>query len=206
METLVLHTRRSFAKYAGILGLGSMVTFTTACPAWLTTVWNDIKEFAPSILSAVATVLTILTGAGVLGLPLAATISNIIALISKAIADIQTAVNNYQSAPADQKTTVIGVVVTAMVDAEAYIQQFWNDLTIPDPALATTIHNLLGVIVSTLQGYIDSLGVKPTQTPATLRRANLPKLIQVPAKRRSLSQFKTAFNGYLDSTYAQHKL
>ena len=210
MEALALHTRRSFAtsiaKFAGILGLGSMVTFTTACPAWLQTVYTDIKAYGPTILSAVAGVVSILMGAGILSAPSSAMISAILALISNGVGDLQVAINTYQSAPASQKATLAGKIATILADIEANVQGFWSNLTIPDPALATTIENLLGVVISTLQGYINALGVAPVPTPAIMARSSLRKLINAPAKRRSLAAFKSEFNGYLGTTYSQHKL
>ena len=204
-------TRRAFAttigKFTAVLGIGTTVSMTTACPAWLQSIWTDLKDYAPTVLAAVATVISILTGAGVLSLPLSAIISGIVSLISKAITDLQVAVNNYQTAPSSQKSTLLGQVATALADAEANIQAFWSDLTIPDPQLAATIQNLLAVVVSTLQGYINSLGVTPSPTPAVMARASLSRTINVPAKRRSLSQFKSDFNAVLKPTsYNNHAL
>lgn len=198
--------RRSFTQLLAVLGLGSTVSVTTGCPAWLTSIYNDIKEYAPAILGAIAAVLSILTGSGVLSLPLGAIISSILNLISKSVGDLQLAVNTYQQAAAAQKPGLLGAITAALSDAEANIQQFWNDLTIPDPALATTIENLLGVVVSTLQGYINSLP-PTTPTPAMVRRSALARTIQVPAKRRSVTEFKRDFNAVLKPTaYGKHAL
>jgi hypothetical protein len=205
-------SRRAFgtlaARGAAMLGLTSTVAMTAGCPAFLSSIYTDIKAYGPTVLAAIATVISILVSGGVLAMPLAAAISSIIALISKSIADLMTAVNNYLNAPAANKSTLLGVVATDLADAEANVQQFWNDLTIPDPALATLVKNLLSVVISTLQGYINALPAQAaSSTPAMVKRNSLPNLINVPAKRRSLSQFKSDFNAYLKPTkFAYHTL
>jgi hypothetical protein len=198
-------SRRAFAatltRGFAALGLTSTVAMTAGCPAWLSSVYSDIKSYAPTVLAAVATVISILTTGGVLTVPISATITGIITLISTAIANLIAAVNNYQNAPSASKTMMLGAVATALADAEANVQAFWNDLTIPDPALATLVQNLLGVVVSTLQGYINALPVQASSaTPAMVKRNSLSRLINVPAKRRSLGTFKSDFNAYLKPT------
>jgi len=193
--------RRYFTQLLAI-----SVTLVTTPACLFSTIWSDIKAYAPTILTAVAGVLSILTGAGVLGMPLAATISGILALINKAVGDLQVAINTYQQAPSSQRATLLGAITTALADAEANIQQFWSNLNIPDPALASTIKNLLGIVVSTLQGYVDAIGVPPAATPARAMRASMTNPIVVAPKRRTLAQFKTDWNAALTTAYKHHAL
>lgn len=190
-------------RHFGIASLVSLVMVTTACPSWLSSVYTDIKNYAPTILAAVASILSILTGAGIITTPL---ISGIVSLISTSVADLVAAVNTYQSAPADQKQTLLGKISTALADAEANIQQFWSDLTIPDPQLAATIKSLLGVIISTLAGYFNAIGKPVALSEAQVRRAQLAKTIQVTPKKRNLSEFKKDWNAALPANLKQHSL
>lgn len=203
-------TRRGFAnmfsKIGMAAGLGSIVAVDTACPAWLSNVYNDILKYAPVALSAVASVVAILTGNGVAITPI---ISAVIALIKTGIADLQTAVTQYNNAPAGQKTGLLGAVSEALTVAEADVQQFWSDLTIPDAKLSSLIQGLLGIIVSTLQGFQTQVPapVTPVAAQARTMRASLPKTITVTPKVRSVSQFRKEFNAALTAGgEAQHAI
>jgi len=203
-------TRRSFAGMFGkagvILSLGSLISVTTACPAWLSNVYADILKYAPVALSAVASVLSILTGNGIVITP---AISAIIALIKVAISDLQTAVTQYQNAPTGQKSGLLGAISEAVTVAESNIQKFWADLTIPDAKLSSLIEGLLGIVVSTLQGFQTQLPapVTPVATQAKMMRAGLSKTIAVTPKVRSVAHFRKEFNALLtQSGEGQHSI
>jgi hypothetical protein len=196
--------RRVFAtRLAAAIALVPLMG-SVAC-SW-GTVWSDIKKYAPVGLSAVASVVSILTGAGVLGIGLNAAISVILGLINKGFGDVQAAVNQYQAAPGTGLAAQISGILTVL---EANIQQFWSDLTIPDPQLASLIQGLLGVITSTIAGFLTQLPAPTTPAAAQARtmRANLQRTIPYVPQKRSVAQFKSAFNSLLTNTqYKQHMI
>lgn len=193
-------TRRSFAtlfgKAAAVLGLGSLVSVTTACPAWLSNLYADILKYAPVALAGLSAVLAILTGNGIAISPL---VSAALALVKVGLADLQTAVTQYQNAPAGQKTGLLGAISEALTVTEANLQQFWNDLTIPDAKLAALVEGLLGVISTTLAGFATQLPatVTPVAAQARARRAVLAKLLPATPVKRSVARFRSDFNAIL---------
>jgi hypothetical protein len=181
----------------------------TACPAWLQSLYQDILKYVPVALQAFGSILSLLAGAGVIPVPAGTVIAGIIAIVKAAFADLQTDVTNYENAPAAQKSTLLGKISTALAVVEGNLQEFWSDLQIPDPQLAETVEGLIGVILSALAGFATQLPT-PTPTPALTavlkKRATLPKLIAVPAKKYSVKGFKAAYNAKLPTTDAQYQI
>lgn len=200
-------TRRNFGKSIslGMIGLMFMsMVSTVGCT--FTSIYNAIIKYIPVGLSAVASILSILSGAGIGISPLASTILN---LIKIGFADLQTAITQYQNSTGSAQQTALGITTNVLADIEANIQQFWNDLTIPDAKLAALCSGLLGIIVSTLQGFQTQLPKPTPPAPGTARaiQATLPKKIYATPKMRSVSQFRKDFNSLLtDAGYAQHKI
>ena len=94
----------------------------------------------------------------------------------------------YDAAPASQKQTLAGKIATAITVAMQEIQQFWNDLKIPDSKLAALISGLLGIILSTLSAFLPQL-----PAPASLARS-VPLTLPFPPKKRSVHAFKSEWN------------
>jgi hypothetical protein len=200
-------TRRQFAtRGASLLGALGILPLLTSTGCWLSSVYADIIKYVPIGLSAFSSIVSILSGAGVIGVPIGAAIAGIVALVNKGFADLQTAVNSYQSAPAASKSILLGAISTALSTVEAYIQQFWSNLTIPDAQLASLVEGLLGVITSTLLGFASQLPA-PAPSAALTMRASLRKTINVAPKKRSLRQFRDDFNALLKGTaYGSHAI
>lgn len=196
--------RRSFGamllKGIAALGVGSVVSVTTACPAWLVSIYTDILKYVPTGLSAFSVILSILSGAGLLPPGADAAINVIINLVKAGFADLQTAITQYQNAPAAQKAGLLGAISTALAIVESDVQMFWSNLNIPDGNLASLIQGLLGVIISTLAAFASAIPAPPPSdalAAAHQRRASLAKIITVPPQRRTVKQFKKAFNADL---------
>jgi hypothetical protein len=176
-----------FAKCGLLLSLGwSMVL--TGC-----TSFAAILSWVDTGLSAFQSVVDLLVGQGVLMVTIGSAIDLLIKAIKAAIADVGTAVSNYNAAPAASKVTLEGKISTALVVAQNLIAQFWNDLSIPDTKLASTVAGLLGLIVSTLAGFMSLL--PPAPAPAAVR--TFPKTLPVSTQKLSTAQFKAKFNGIL---------
>jgi hypothetical protein len=146
-------------------------------------VYNDIMQYIPVALTAFSTIVSILNpGVG-------ATILAVISMVKVALADVQTAVTNYENAPSSEKVTLSGKIATAINAAEAELQQFWSDLKLPDGNLATLIEGVINVIVSTLAAFLPQLA-PAIPVPAK----TLTKRINYTAKKRSIKQFKSDLN------------
>src|SRR5258708_1487047 len=95
-------TRRGFAGYimrgfAAIAIAGSTIGLT-GCG-----VFNEILAYVGVGLQAFQAVVDLLAGFGVLPIGTGGALDGIIALIKAGFADLQTAVNQYEAAPASQK-------------------------------------------------------------------------------------------------------
>lgn len=191
-------TRREFGKsitaaVASFTVMGTM--FLEGC-----TSFAGILSWVDTGLAAFQSVVDLLAGQGVITVVIGSAIDLIIKAVKAALADIATAVNNYNAAPAATQPSLVGKISAALTAAQGMVQQFWSDLTIPDAKLSSTVAGLLGLIASTLAGFQSLL--PPAPAPA----ASAKTLAAVPTKR-SIGQFKSEFkailtaNGY--SNYAR---
>ena len=189
--------RRTFATRIGqglaALSLAPLLT-TTACS--FSSVYAEMLKYVPLGLSAVASVVAILTGNGIAISP---TVNSALTLIKAAFADLQTAIQQYQDASQGQKSSLIGQIAEGLTVAEANIQQFWNDLSIPDPKLSALIEGLLGVVTTTLMGFASQLPQAQTVPAAQARtmRAALAKHLPDSPVKRTPRKFRSDFNATL---------
>jgi hypothetical protein len=199
MNTRRTFVTRSFAALAALPFVGIL----SSCS--LESVWTAIQKYVPLGLSAFSAVLSILSGAD---FPIGAALAGIIALVQKAFGDLQAAVADYQSAPSGAKQGLIAKVSEALTIIEANLQSFWNGLSIPDAKLEGVIEGLIGVIVTTLQGFAAALPTSqtPAANAARAARASLPKIAGGAAKRRSEREFKKDFNAVLGDDFKEHRL
>lgn len=188
-------TRRGFAGIFGKAGatIAILATLPSATACFIANVYSDLLKYSPVALAALQSVLSILAGNGIAVTPLVAIGTN---LFKVGIADLQTAVTQYQNAPQGQKSTLLLAVSEALTVAEANINQFWSDLSIPDPKLASLIEGLLGVVTTTMAGFATQLpaATSPVAANAKAMRGRLPKTLDSTPTKRSVSQFRAAFN------------
>jgi phage-related protein len=183
-----MQTRRQFGKLVGTgalaVGIGE-VTLGLSCAS----LEADLEKYVPIGLSAFQTIVSLVDP------PIAAAVAGVITLVKAGFADVAAAVQDYQDAPAANKATLLGKISTAIVAVQSELQTFWNDLNLPDGSLATTISNLLAVILSTLAAFLPSLPAAASS--ASARQANLRKVVPFTPQRRSVSQFRKAFDAVL---------
>jgi hypothetical protein len=195
--------RRGFSKIAAVMGVASLAELSSGWACSLSSVYNAILQYVPVGLSAVASILAILTGGGVV---IAPAVSLAVSLVNAGFADLKAAVNSYESAPAANKATLLGKVSTVLASVEANLQAFWSNLSIPDQKLESTVQGLLGVVVTTLLGFGTQLPA-PAATPAIAARASLRRTINLPPQKRSVAAFKKDFNAILEQNgLSEHKL
>jgi hypothetical protein len=196
--------RRSVMK--GAASILAMLPFSGALTASMFllscgNIWDDIVSYVGVGLQAFASVVSILSGAGIISIGGGTAINTVIALVQNGFADLKAAVAQYQ-ATVPTNATLAQKVATVLVVLENSIQTFWNNLTIPDAKLAETVAGLLGLIVTALTGF----GVQ-LPAPATVSAINLPKMLTVTPKRMSKHEFIKEFNARLAlAGYSQHAI
>jgi len=193
--------RRTFGKWWGVamasLTLGGEM-FMIGCASFA-----QILAWVQTGLDAFQSVVDLLAGNGVITIVIGSAIDLIIKAIKAAIADIGTAVDNYNNAPAASKATLLGKITEALIAAQNEIGQFWNDLAIPDPKVASTTAGLLGLIVSQLSAFQATM---PVTAAVRTQIQSFPKKLNAASKMRSIGAFKQEFNTILESNgYAQYK-
>lgn len=187
-------TRRNLVgMFATVSLLPAMLTIT-ACP--ISNIYKKILAYVPVGLAGFSAVLNLLKGAGIGLTPLLQSIAD---LVKVALADVQVAVDQYERAPASEKATWLEKIAEALTVAEANIQNFWANLTIPDQKLSALLEGLLGIIVATLLGFQAQLPAPstPTAQQAKAMKATLRKKLSVTPKLRSVEEFRTDFNKIL---------
>lgn len=197
-------SRRNFFTYGGgALAIAGGTMMNTAC--WFSqNVFDSIIKYVGVGLQAFTAVVSLLSGSGVINPVEGSAILVIINLVKAGFADLQTAVTNYENAPAADKQTLLGKISTALAVLEGTIQQFWNDVQLPNASLAAVVEGLLGIILSTLSAFASQL---PAPAVGTVPKKALAKLIVVPAKKRTPKQFKKDFNAVLvQGGYAQYQV
>lgn len=191
--------RRKFLSLSGAFLMLGSVASTVSCIT--KGIYQQILQYVGLGLQAFQSILDILAGAGVVNPLTAGGIDALIALVKAAFADLQTAVNQYDSAPADQKNSFVQKISTALAILQNRLGEFWTNLKIPDQKLALTIQGLIGVIISTIMGFATQL-----PQPATAPKAP-PAGIKATPKRLTPSQFKEEFNSILDANgLSQHRI
>lgn len=184
--------RREFGK----MGLTATVLFSfvnlTGCI--FGNVVSSITAYIGVGIAAIKSVVAILQGAGIVNTVEGIAISAVLTLIQSAWADVTAAIAEYENAPATNKQTLLGKVSTALQSVADQIQKFWTDLSIPDSKLAALIQGLLGVVLSTIAGFLTQL---PQPTPAARISVNWNKSINVIATKRNEKQFRNDFNSLL---------
>ncbi len=190
--------RRQFGTTSlkGIALLAVAASWFGTSAASCADVFARISAYVGVGISAVTSVVNLLAGAGIITLPEGTLISLVLNMIKAAWADVTKAVADYQNAPAASKATFAQKLSTALAAVQAEIQQFWSDVKIPDAQLASTVAGLLGLVVSTIAGFITALPA-PTPTPSMAAAKPLKKTLIVTPKQLSPTEFRKQFNAIL---------
>ena len=179
-----MHTRRDFAKVVGCGALGVGIGITTmglSCES----IFADIESYVPIGLAAFNEILSLVDPTE------AALLTPIINDVKAAFADLTAAITQYENAPASDKSTLLGKITTAINAVIDEINQFWNDLKLPDSGLASTIEGVLQIILSTLAAFLPLIG------GALLSKKKLAKtipLIPLTKKQLGKNQVKASIN------------
>lgn len=197
-------TRRIFGKMG--LGLGAATALASMLVTTACNTFDNILKYVNVGLQAFQSIVDLLTGAGVIPPGEGTLIDLAIALVKSGFADVQTAVNDYDSAPADQKSSLKLKIALALSILEANIQSFWSDLKIPDVKLASLVQGLIGIILSTLGAFSATLPTPPANVKAENAKA-LAHRITVSPKARTVHEFKSDFNKLLVTNgYTQYSI
>jgi hypothetical protein len=183
--------RRQFGRLMGVFTILTTVGWSVLLEGCAS--FKQISGWVVTGLSSFQSVVDLLVGEGIVMVAIGSVIDLIIKGVKAAIADIGTAVDNYNNAPAATKASLLGKISDALVAAQNEISQFWNDLSIPDAKAASTVAGLLGLIVSTLSGFMASLPA------ATRQLMTFQKTLPRVAAAKSEGDFKKRFVAILES-------
>jgi hypothetical protein len=179
--------RRQFSSLA-LLGVVSAWFGSVAASCG--SIYAQIAAYVGVGIQAFQAVVNLLSGAGIIALPEGTLITAILTLVKAGWADVQAAIAAYNAAPA---TTLAGKISAALTAVQMMIQQFWSDVKIPDAALSSTVAGLLGLIVSTIAGFLAAL--PPAPAPAAAKP--LVKTLNITPVKLTVPQFRTKFNAIL---------
>ena len=182
------HTRRMFMKSSLFASAFSLVA--AGCPSF-SNVFSDISTYVGLGVTAVSGVVAILSGGGIVSTAAGVAITAVLALIKAGFADISAAVAEYENAAPADKATLEGKISTAIQAVVDQIQNFWNDLKIPDAKLASTVQGLLELIVGTLSAFLTKLPAAPAAPTVTARK------LAVAPKMRTAKGFVKDYNNIL---------
>ena len=197
-------TRREFGKAVSMTALGGTIGLTTmglSCSS----VFTDIENYVPIGIAAFQEVLSLIDPTE------AALLAPIIQTVKAAFADLDAIVQQYESAPAASKATLLGKISTAISAVMSELQQFWNDANLPDGGLASTIEGVLQIVLSTLAAFLPLLGVAVPVSGAfgaePYGHKKLARTIPFTAAKRSQKQFKSDVNAvFTKYGYAGHQV
>lgn len=178
--------RRGFIK---LVGFGTVALTTVGLESCnIGGIWSQIQVWVPVGIAAFEQVLALVA-------PLAAPgIDAIAELVKAGFAALASAVNQYINAPAADKITLKAKVLLIFSQLSGDIQSFLNAVKVEGTnPIVKVILGLVGIILSTISGFISQIG--PTPAPASLRLGGAS--VQVVPVKRSLKQFKSDFNAAL---------
>lgn len=184
--------RRQFGSLAA---LGTVGVWFGSTAASCGSIYAQVSAYVGVGIQAVASVVSLLAGAGIISLPEGTLIAAVLATVKAAWADVTAAITAYENAPAAQKATLAGKISVALTVVSQQVQQFWADLKIPDASLAQTVAGLLGLVVSTIAGFLAALPAAPAPTFAR----PLAKTLSITPKVVSVSEFRKEFNAILNA-------
>lgn len=195
-------TRREFGKAVSMTALGGTIGLTTmglSCSS----VFTDIENYVPIGIAAFQEVLSLIDPTE------AALLAPIIQTVKAAFADLDAIVQQYESAPAASKATLLGKISTAISAVMSELQQFWNDANLPDGSLALTIEGVLQIILSTLAAFLPLLGsaapVAGGFGAEAYGRKKLTRTITFTATKRTQKKFKADVNAvFVANGYGTH--
>ncbi len=179
--------RRNFAMRL-LAGAGALAAASVTSACWLSGgVFANIMTYVGIGLTAFQAVVALLDP------PLALAVAGTIALVKAGFADLQLAVQDYNNAPAADKTILKNKISVVLADLQFEIQKFWSNLNLPGP-LGILVESLLNIILSTLAGFAGQLPAPITPPASAEQMKTLAKTIHVVPQVRSKKQFEQDFN------------
>lgn len=172
-------TRRKFASSLVVM----LALISTACPIF-SNIYKSMTQYIPLALLAFDRIIAILIEHNIVVTGLVDAID----AAKAALADILSAVREFEDAHGNEKPTKIEAIRTALKIAHTRLELFWDRLQIPNQQLAITVKALLSIILSTLAGFEAQLRPGDTSRGKTI--------FAVP-KARSIREFREDFNAVL---------
>lgn len=183
--------------------LTALIFITTASSAIFMTgcsVFNDILNWAPVGQAAINSILTVLTGNGILISP---GLQAIIGLINAGFTALIAAIKEYQSTTPPPVGT-LSKIETAFNDIVDNFKTFLASLNVSSGLLGI-ITGLAQIVLSTIAAFMHQLPASPAVKNVADKTSSAKvaaSAITVTAKKRSASAFKNDFNAVLKSAPA----
>jgi hypothetical protein len=152
---------------------------------------DDIKNWTQEAADALGTVMTLL---GAVGIACAACLIALPVAIA-AINAIAGAITAYENAPAADKATLWGKILTALQAAFDQVTAFFQTANIPGASIANMIVNIASLVLSAITGFIQKFFPNAAAWFKAKKAAlGSGQAIPIIAKQYNPDQFKSAFN------------
>jgi hypothetical protein len=183
-------TRRNWIQQSGVaLAAASFGTITFSMAGC--SVMSAISAYVPVGLAAFNGVIALLSSVGLIPPGTSTAIGLIVAIVKAGFADLLTAINEYNAAPAASKVSFEQKISLVLTDIGDNITKFMDDVS---SSLATStvgklVVGLVSLILSTLAGFAGQLPAPAAgrKTYAVAGQAVTPRAI-------SVKEFKKEYN------------
>jgi hypothetical protein len=184
--------RRTWFKTSGsgvtaLLIAGSGSLFLSGC-----NVIASIKAYIPVGIAAFTGVVSLLSGLGIIPPGTGTAIALLVGLVKSGFADLMAAIDQYNAAPAADKSTLLAKVSLILSEVSQNIGKFFSDLAINDSTVLTLVTGLVRLILSTLAGFAAQLPPPPTPLALSFKVAGHP--VAITPKIISRSAFVKQYN------------
>jgi hypothetical protein len=195
--------RRQFARRASSVLLLLLASGTSLFIAGCN-VFSDILNWIPVGEAALNSVLSVLTGNGVIITP---AIQSIVALIKAGFTALTTAVNEYQSTT-PPPTGALAKIETAFKDIVDNFSTFLSSLNVSGSLLGI-ITGLAQVVLSTIGAFVNRLPASTAMKSVSVKASNVTvggTSVAVTPKARTAGSFKHDWDAILKSAPADVKI
>jgi hypothetical protein len=148
--------RREFTghlvKGAAVVAIGSEGFLLTGCAGFTV---QSVLDWVKIASGSIGGVINLLIGAGILACATCSVLANV---ALAAITAVGTAVQNYLNAPAADKATLKGKIITALHAAFAAAASSFQSVQVIPGNILTLVTGLAGLVIDAIAGFITALG------------------------------------------------
>jgi hypothetical protein len=207
MDSLKSMGRRQFA-FGAVKVWGAILLASVTGTASLTLIGcgitiQDIENWIPTGKSAIANLLNLLGAAGVIPLGVGTMAAALLTSVTNALDDVLADIQQWQSSG---NAALLSKIQVLLQSVSTQLSDFLSPLPIPS-AISTLISGLLGLILSTIAGFIATVAQKVGSTPAgatasarrTIAMRSTGHTIAVEPLKIGRDEFVKRFNRQIDA-------